>query len=143
VKGQVRRTAAKVVLLGALAVHGVLLVRGESDPHKLFGFRPFNESDSWQFDVVRVQADGTRRPVDDGTWVYNWDDLVGTAKLYGEGRRRHAAAGAPASIDFLERSLDWILDNIPEDDDTVALEAQVTVFRNGRGPALLELRSER
>jgi hypothetical protein len=134
---------AKIVLVGALTVHGVLLVRGESDPHKLFGFRPFNESDSWRFDVVRVHADGSRHPVGDGTWAYEWNELIGANKLLGEGRLRHASAGAPASVDFLERALDWAVSNIPDDEDTVALEAEVTIYRNGRGPDEIELRSER
>lgn len=158
---RLRRTAAKVVLVGALATHALLLVRAESDPHKLFGSRPFNESDSWRFDVVRVHADGSRHPVDDGTWAHRWNELIGANKLLGEGRTRHAAAGAPASVDFLERALDWAVDNIPDDTETVALEAQVAVCRNGRGddavvqeagqaecpdgraPEQIELRSER
>jgi hypothetical protein len=138
-----RRTVAKLVLVGALVVHLGLLVRGESDPHKLFGFRPFNESDSWRFDVVRVHADGSRHPVGDGTWEYEWNELVGTNKLRGEGRLRHASAGAPASLDFLDRALDWIVLHIPDDTDTIALEAEVLVFHNGRGPEHVQMRSER
>lgn len=134
---------AKVVLVGALAVHGVLLVRAGSDPHKLFGFRPFNESDAWQAEVVRVHADGTRHPVTDGTWGYDWDELVGTDKLRELDRMRHASAGAPAGVDFLDRALDWIVDSIPEDPDTVALEARVTVRHNTGGPETVVLRSER
>jgi hypothetical protein len=138
-----RRTVAKAVLVGALVVHAALLVRGGTDPHKLFGFRPFNESDVWQADIVRVHADGSRWPVDDGTWAYDWDDLVGTAKLRGLERTRHASAGAPASVDFLERALDWAVDEIPDDEDTVALEATVTVSRNGRDPEVTVLRATR
>lgn len=138
-----RRTAAKIVLVGALVVHGSLLVRGGTDPHKLFGFRPFNESDVWQADIVRVQADSARLPVDDGTWVYDWDDLVGTAKLQRLERPRHASAGAPASVDFLDRALDWVVGQIPDDPDTVALEATVTVWRNGGAPEVTVLRSTR
>jgi hypothetical protein len=138
-----RRRAAKLVFVGALLVHGVLLVRAETDPHKLFGFRPFNESDSWRAEVVRVHADGSRIPVDDGTWAYDWDELAGTPKLRNLGRLRHASAGAPASVDFLDRALDWAVGNIPDDPDTVALEATVTVFHNSRGPETIVLRSSR
>jgi hypothetical protein len=138
-----RRRAAKLVFVGALLVHGVLLVRAEADPHKLFGFRPFNESDSWRAEIVRVHADGSRIPVDDGTWAYDWDELASTPKLRNLGRLRHASAGAPASVDFLDRALDWAVDNIPDDPDTVALEARVTVFHNTRGPETIVLRSPR
>lgn len=140
--GRGRRRVVAAVFVVVLAVQGVLLVRGGSDPHKLFGFRPFNESDTWQADIVRVLDDDTRLPIDDGTWVYDWDELVGTPKLQRPGRLRHASAGADATVDFLERALDWVTDRIPDDPDTVALEATVTVFRNTRGPEIIELRSE-
>lgn len=129
-----RRTVAKVVLVGTLVVQAGLIVRGGSDPHKLFGFRPFNESDSWSAEIVRVTADGSRHPIDDGTWEYDWGELVGPGQLQHPDQQRHAAAGAPASIDFLDRAMRWVLDRIPDDHDTVALEATVTVFHNTRGP---------
>jgi hypothetical protein len=131
------------VLVGALCLQAVLLVRGGADPHKLFGFRPFNESDAWQAEVVRIHGDGTRHPVTDGTWVYDWDELVDVDKLRGLDRRRHASAGADATIDFLDRALAWAVDRIPDDPDTVALEAHVTVVRNTRGPETVVLRAER
>lgn len=129
------------VFVGAIAGHGALLVRGGSDPHKLFGFRPFNESDTWRADIVRVTRNGERIPIDDGTWAYDWDELVGTSKLRRPGRLRHADAGADATIDFLGRALDWVMEQLPEDAETVALEATVTVFRNTRGPEVIVLRS--
>jgi hypothetical protein len=131
---------AKVALVAALVLHGGLLVRGGSDPHKLFGFRPFNESDAWRADIVRVTAAGERRPIDDGTWDHDWDELVATNKLLSPGRARHASAGADATIDFLERALDWVVVTV-DDADTVALEATVIVHRNTRGPEVVELRS--
>lgn len=138
-----RRRAAKAVIVAALLVHGLLLVRAETDPHKLFGFRPFNESDVWHAEIVRVHADGSRVAVDDGSWAYDWNELVGTPKLQNLQRTRHASAGARASVDFLDRALAWAADHIPDDSDTVALEATVTVFHNTRGPQTIILRSER
>jgi hypothetical protein len=140
--GGAQRLAATVIFVGALLVHGLLLVRGGDDPHKLFGFRPFNESDTWQAEIVRIHADGSRHALDDGTWEYDWDELVGVPKLQALGGFRHAAAGAPASIDFLERAMDWVLDNIPDDPDTVALEATVSVIHNGGPTEQVVLRSE-
>jgi hypothetical protein len=136
-----RRRAAKVVFVTALVVQGSLLVRGGADPHKLFGFRPFNESDTWKADIVRVHSDGTRVPVGDGTWVYDWDELIGTPNLRQIDHLRHASDGARASVDFLERALDWAIDHIPDDAETVALEATVTVFHNTRGPEVVVVRS--
>jgi hypothetical protein len=136
-----RRRFSKLVLVCAMLVHGALLVRGASDPHKLFGFRPFNESNTWQAEIVRVRADGARVPIDDGTWAYDWDELVGAPKLQQLEHLRHASAGARASVDFLRRALDWAVAHIPEDSETVALEATVTVFHNTRGPEVVVLRS--
>ena len=49
--------------------------------HKRFGFRPFNESDVWTVEIVRLHADGTQWSVNDGTWEYNWDEVVGATKM--------------------------------------------------------------
>ena len=129
-----RRTAAKTVFVGAVALHLTLLVMGGSDPHKRFGFRPFNESDVWSVEIVRVHADGTRWAVDDGTWAYDWDELVGATDMQRLTYSGDAPGGARASIDLLERALSWTLDHIPDDPDTVALEATVTTFHNTSGP---------
>jgi hypothetical protein len=136
-----RPAVAKAVLVGGVMVQVALIARGAGDPHKLFACRPFNESGTWQVEIIRVLADGSRHPVDDGTWAYDWDDLVGTPKLQRVDRQRHASAGARASVDLLERALDWVLDHIPEDRDTVALEASVEVFHNTRGPEVIVLRA--
>ncbi len=138
-----RRAAAKLIFVGVLALHLTLVVRGGDDPHKRFGFRPFNESDVWSAEIVRVNADGTRLAVDDGTWAYDWDELVGASKVQHVTRLRHASAGARASVDLLERSLHWVLDHIPDDTDTVALEAVVVTFHNTRGPVVTVLTAHR
>lgn len=130
-----------IVLVGSLTVHGILLVAAGNDVHKRFGFRPFNESDTWSADIVRVLADGSRRPIDDGTWVYDWDDLVHNRKLRAPAQVTHANAGADAILDLLQRALDWVLDNTPDDPDTVGFEAHVTVYRNGRGPEVVDISS--
>lgn len=129
-----RRRLAAVVLVGALGAHLGFLVNGAFDPHKRFGFRPFNESDTWRADIVRVQSDGEVRPVNDGTWEYDWNDLVDPAKLGSPWALRHAKGGAEATLDLLGRALDWIADNTPADLDTVRIEATVTVIRAGRDP---------
>jgi hypothetical protein len=123
--------------VGALVVHATLVVRGGSDPHKLFGFRPFNESDTWSAEIVSVSRDGTRSPVDPQTW----DALVGSRKLRSIDHSRHAAAGADASVDFLDRALDWAVSQLPESSEVESFEATVTVNRNTRGPEIITLTS--
>jgi hypothetical protein len=138
-----RRALAKALVVGVAALQSVLLIRGGDDPHKLFGLRPFNESDTWEAEIVRVLRDGSRRPIDDGTWVYEWDTLVGERRVQRLDRERHADSGARASVDFLDRSFVWVLDNIPEDGDTVTLEATVTVVHNTHPPEVVVLRRDR
>lgn len=138
-----RRTRRRraIAVVAVLLLHAALLARGGSDPHKLFGFRPFNESDTWQAEIVRVLTNGERRAIDDGTWAYEWNELVGTPKLKHPQHMRHASAGADATLDFLQRALDWIVENTPDDQDTDHLEARVVVYRNTRGPEVHRLRS--
>lgn len=126
------------VLLG----HAVLLVRGYSDPHKLFAFQPFNESSVWRADVVRVTVDGRRVPIE-ARWPggYDWDELVGWGVLERPAVARHAYSGIGASVDFLAESLDWVADHTPDDRETLYLEAVVERWRNTRGPTTQVLRS--
>jgi hypothetical protein len=130
-----RRLGAAAILVGAVLLHALLIVNGGSDPHKRFGFRPFNESDTWSAEIVRVTADGDRIAVDDGTWAYDWNEIVAVAKLSSPGRTRHANGGARATVDLLGRALDWLADNTPDDPDTRRYEATVTVVHNA-GPSL-------
>jgi hypothetical protein len=134
---------AKVFVAVVLVTQAGLLVRGYHDPHKFFGYQPFNESDTWRADLWRVTADGRRLPIDDGEWAgYSWNDLVGVPRLTDPDRTRHASAGAAATIDFLDEALDWVADHTPADTETSYLEAEVTWFHNTRGPFHTVLRSD-
>ena len=134
-----RRTAAAVVFVGAIALHASLIINGGYDPHKRFGFRPFLESDTWQAEIVRVTADGDRLAIDDGTWPYEWNELVDTNKLASPWRTRHANGGARATVDLLDRALDWLAENTPDDRATVRYEATVVVVHNAGEPFVIEL----
>ena len=134
-----RRWAAALVFSTAVVLHAFLIVNGGSDPHKRFGFRPFAESDTWRAEIVRVDGDGTRRPVDDGSWSYEWNDLVGAVELSSPWRTRHASGGARTTVDLLDRSLDWLVENTPDDPTTIRYEATVTVTHNGGAPYTIHL----
>lgn len=142
-RSSLRRTTAKIVLVGAVLLHAGLIVRSQWDPHKLFGFQPFDESDTWQVELVRVLDDGSEVPIGDDSWTYDWNELVGPGGLQYPGGMRHASAGVPENVDFLQRAMDWVLDHIPDDDDTVALEATVTSYHNSHGPTVEVIRKER
>lgn len=135
-----RRRLAVVTFVSALALHAAFIVQGGSDPHKRFGFRPFNDSDEWQVDIVRVTADGESLPITDGTWAYEWNELVGAKKLLSPWRSHHASGGAAGTIDLLDKALDWVVENIPDDPDTVRLDATVTVVHNRDDPRVTMLR---
>ena len=130
---------AGVVFFGLLAVHAVLLVFGAFDDHKRFGFRPFNESDTWSAEIVRVTATGERLAIDDGTWEYHWNDLMDGTVLRNPWRTRHADGGARSTVDLIDRALDWVIDNTPNDPQTVRLEATVVVVHNAGAPEVIEL----
>lgn len=138
-----RAVAVRAFVVIVLVGQAVLLVRSYTDPHNFFGFQPFNESSTWQAEIVRVTHDGERIPVDEH-WPggYDWDELVGWGVLQRPDRLKHAYSGLDASLDFLDESLDWVADHTPEDDETLYLEASVTGHRNTRGPEHRMLRSE-
>jgi hypothetical protein len=137
-----RALLVRAFVVVVLAGQAVLVVRSYWDPHNFFGFQPFNESSTWQADIVRVTADGRRIPIDE-PWPggYEWDELVGWGVLQGPDRLKHAYSGLDASLDFLDESLDWVADHTPDDTETLYLEADVTGFRNTRGPEHRVLRS--
>lgn len=141
-RGRLVRVFFAVVLLA----QAVLVLRSYDDPHNFFGFQPFNESSTWKADIVRVTADGRRIPIDE-PWPsdgdrYDWDDLVGWRVVQHPERTKHAYSGLDASLDFLDEALDWVADHTPDDTETLYLEADVTGFRNTRGPDERVLRSD-
>ena len=131
-----------MLFVAVIATQGLLAVNGYRDPHKLFAFQPFNESSTWQADIVRVTRDGERIPIDD-TWSgYDWNTLVGMAALQNPDHLRHAYMGVGATLDFLDEALDWAAGHTPDDHETLYLEATVTYFENTHGPHEVVLRSD-
>ena len=128
-------------IVAVLGVQIGFAINGYRDPHKFFAFQPFNESSTWQADIVRVTWTGERVPISGGWAGYDWDELVGMAALQGPGRLRHAYMGVGATVDFLDDALDWVATHTPDDHETRYLEATVTTFENTRGPTVTVLRS--
>ncbi|MDY7106171.1 MAG: hypothetical protein S0880_33740 [Actinomycetota bacterium] len=126
-----RALAARAVFVALVALHLSFVLRGGSDPHARFAFRPFQHSDTWSAEIVRVTNDGRRLPIDDGTWAYDWRELTRIAQLQNHGSPRHASDGADATLDLLDRALDWVATHTPDDTDTRYLEATVIVRHDG------------
>lgn len=136
-----RRRAIGGFIIAVLAVQVGFAVNGYRDPHKFFAFQPFNESSTWQADIVRVTWDGERIPVDRPWAGYEWNDLVHMGALKSPSRLRHAYMGVGATVDFLDQALDWVAEHTPRDTETRYLEATVTTYENTRGPEVTVLRS--
>jgi hypothetical protein len=139
--GRGRRRAVTLFVVAVLAVQVGFALNGYRDPHKFFAFQPFNESSTWTADIVRVTWDGERVPITEDWSGYEWDSLVGMAALRQPEGLRHAYMGVGATIDFLDRALDWVADHTPRDRETRYLEATVTSFENTRGPTITVVRS--
>jgi len=140
-RGQWRRRAVGAFIVAVLAVQIGFAVNGYREPHKFFAFQPFNESSTYEADIVRVTWEGERVPVDVDWAGYDWNELVHMAALRNPSRLRHAYMGVGATVDFLDQALDWVATHTPRDTDTRYLEATVTTFNNTRGPSVTVLRS--
>jgi hypothetical protein len=124
-----------------VAVQIGFALNGYREPHKLFAFQPFDESSTWRADVVRVTWDGRRLPIGAGWDGYDWDELVAMGALRNPGRLRHASRGIDSTLAYLDEALDWVAAHTPDDHRTRYLEADVTYYRNTRGPHHVVLRS--
>lgn len=136
----VRRAARRVFI--ALVVVGqltMIVVAYDSD-HKTFGFQMFPESSRWGAEIVRVDADGRRTPIDDD-WAYRWADLVDSRGLTYPSGMHHADSGLRNQLGYLQGALDWVAEHTPDDTTTQYIEADVTYTDNGRGPFTRTLRS--
>jgi hypothetical protein len=139
-----RVLARRFVVVAVVLLQLALVVRAYWSDHDQFGFQMFPESSTWQAEIVRVTADGTRVPVEE-PWPggYRWEALVTEGGLRHPSGRHHADAGIDNQLAFLADALDWVAANTPGDTETDHLVAEVTYWRNVDGPFRLVLRSER
>ncbi len=133
----------RVFFAAAVVGQLALIHRAYDDPHKRFGFQPYNESDTFRAKIVRVTRDGDRIPVTRPWFGYRWHELVRSRGLGRAHRLRHAGSGARSVITFLDAALDWVADNTPRDDETLYYHARVVYYHNTRGPHFVELESKR
>lgn len=135
--------APRVFFVAAVLAQLFFIHRAYDDPHKRFGFQPYNESDTIQASIVRVTADGRRIPVTRPWFGYRWHRLVRSRGLSRIHRLGHASSGARSVIAFLDAALDWVAEHTPRDRETLYYHARVTYFHNTRGPQTVELESKR
>ncbi len=132
-----RRLIIVVVVVAQLTM---IVVAYDSD-HKTFGFQMFPESSRWEADIVRVQLDGSRVPINQ-EWEYRWSDLVRGRGLTNPFDNHHADSGLRNQFGYFQGALDWVAENTPLDDSTAYLEATVVYKDNGRGPFTRVFRSD-
>lgn len=128
-----RNAARRVGAAAILIVQLLLIIRGYSADHAVFGFQMFPESSEWQATIERQLVDGALVDVrEDWPGGYRWSDLVAG---YGLGQpfwRHHADTGLVSTLDFFSAALEWVAANTPLDTEAIRLVATVTVWPNGR-----------
>jgi hypothetical protein len=139
--GRARVVARRVIVVAVVVVQLALVVRAYGADHKEFGFQMFPESSTWRADIVRVQADGTRVPIDAPWDGYRWDALVRGRGLTSPSARHHADAGVDNQLAFLRSALDWVAAHTPRDRTTRYLEARVTYWHDEDAPRVVVDRS--
>jgi hypothetical protein len=122
------------VFVGLIALQVAMVVRAYWAPHMEFGYQMFPEASDWRADIVRVTSDGSRISIEEPWFGYDWNSTVGGRGLTSPWVRDHADAGVDNQLEFLTEALEWVAANTPLDDETVQLEADVTVWRNMGGP---------
>ncbi|HEX5095801.1 MAG TPA: hypothetical protein VFX21_07310 [Acidimicrobiia bacterium] len=137
-----RVVGRRVVVIAVAVLQLFFVVRAYWSAHQEFGFHMFNESTTWQADIVRVTADGQRIPVTQQWDGYAWPELVHTRYLTYPEVRQHADAGIENQLAFLDEALDYVASHTPRDGETLYLEATVTYWRNTHAPQTRVLRSD-
>lgn len=132
--GRARLIGRRVVVAAVLLVQAYLLVRGTWSDHAEGAWRMFPEASQWRADIVRIDDEGDRIPIDDRAW----NRLAGVRGLANPSVRHHASAGVDSQLAFLRAALDYVARHDGVDG---VLEATVTYWRNTRGPSTVVYRS--
>jgi hypothetical protein len=148
--------ARVVFAAGWLAVQAALVVTAGSRSEAAFGFRMFPEASTINVHLLRRVASPsgagtTLVDVSNGTWVAvapdgqrrttRWRDRVKVGALATFDRDLFASYGVAAQLARIQAALDDVAMHSPDDAETKALVARVTVNKNGHAPTVVELTS--
>jgi hypothetical protein len=151
--GQVARVAFAAAYFGAQAL---LVATAGRRADRAFGFQMFSESSTISVHLMRrVDAmsghDTVLVDAGAGEWSardaygklhhFSWRDRVKEPALAAFDVTLHASYGADAQLARWQAALDDVAAHIPEDAETYALVAEITVRKNGREPHVVELSS--
>jgi hypothetical protein len=142
------RIVRYVVVVAWLSAQLALIATGGSRPSGAFAFRMFPETSDIEIHLWR-RVDGARLEVPLGMWsargpdgsphAHTWAEKVGPFAPSQLDARARAPYGARAQLAALGAALDWLAEHSPDDAETRAFGAEVTVWRNGRAPEQVSL----
>ena len=152
----VRPRLRPLLFCAYLATQLIVLVSAQKSPDRVFGFQMFNASSKLKISLFRkVNRRGHSRlvPVRDGAWEskdrtgtrrsYRWQDRVHYAPLSTLDRFVHASYGLEAQLFRLQFALRDFMRQLPPDEETDSLIAEVDTLENGRDPGHVRLQAER
>lgn len=137
----VRYYAVRFVVAAVIGLQLFLIARAYWAPQDTFGFQMFPEASEWQAEVYRVTPAGRVDVREQWPGGYEWHELVTVRGLGTPFAQANAGYGAESTLDMFQKALDWVAANTPDDNETLWLEADVTVWHNGASPAELKFRS--
>jgi hypothetical protein len=123
-----------------IAGQAALVLTAGARPDAVFGFRMFPEASTLEIHLAR-EVDGRFVATPGGEWSahddegqlrhFSWRDRVRDPILSALDARVFASYGVDAQLARLQRALDDVADQVPEDRETTRLRADVVVHRNG------------
>jgi len=143
VRSRLRSLAILFFSATYLAFQLTMIVLAHSRDDKRFGFWMFAESSNFHARLYRELAQGERIIVPGGVWVanadghepvvYEWSRLVREFSLGNLERWVHAPTGLAVTLAYFHHALDFVVDRIPADLQTVQLHMEISYSRAG-GP---------
>lgn len=117
-----------------------------------FGYQLYHEWSEYKFELFRTVKDGRAVPIaQSGAWIvnapsgrireYRWSDMVNTPRIQrpGSDTFQYANRGMTVTTRRIKGALDYVIDNIPHDRETVRISATITYFYNSRNPQRVEI----
>ena len=142
-RSRLRSLAILLFSAAYLAFQITMIVLAHSRDDKRFGFWMFAESSNFHARLYRELAQGERVVVPRGVWVaraggrdevvYEWSRLVREFNLGELERWVHAPTGLAVTLAYFHHALDFVVDRIPADLETVQLHLEISYSRAG-GP---------
>ncbi len=125
----VRRVVFACVVLASVGA----VVAGQVGTSRLFAWQMFPETSTRHAEIVRITASGEAIDIDE-PWPggYRWSELVAGTGMENVTDPGPASYGVAVTTDRLQRTIDWVAANTPEDTETVRIRATLWTSHNGR-----------